>query len=1058
MKLFSKAALARSTSLDTAAIAAALIALSASTGVFAQTTTTTTTETTADSADLDTPEVVNADGSDASDTGGIVVTGSRIKLPNLTSPEPTVTVQGQYLEDRGITNIADALNEIPGFRGSVTPNGAQGSFGQGVNFINSFGLGSNRTLTLLNGRRVVSSNVSSIFGNASGGTQVDLNTIPSILIDRIDRVSIGGAPVYGSDAIAGTVNIILNRKVEGLRASLTSGVTEQGDNFRWNAQVAGGFSFADGRGNITGAIGYEEVEGVVGNQRDFFRANLGNLTNPCTTFGGTSPCTAASQTVAGIGPVGRTPQNDGRINPNIGFNDSATDGFPGTILVSGVTIPSLTRGGLITSGSQQYSLQFDPSGNLVPFDRGILYGGPITSAAARASGGQGFTFNDYIQLTSDIQRINANLFANYELTDWLNVFAEGMYFRGQGDELVQQPTFNSTLFGGVSGPLTFRADNPFLTQQARNTLAANGYSTFRLSRANADLADVTGYSKNDLYRGVFGFDGDFEMGGRDYNFEVSTTYGRNDFIDFGQGINQQNFINAINVASVGGQIVCSVTPTVTGTTPIADPNCKPLNLFGEGLASPEARSYVIQDVVARSRLEQWVVNANFGGSPFDIFGNPVGFNVGYEHRQEKAAFAPDTFLAQGLGRSVAIAPTKGQYNLDEVFGEVLVPLITPQNDFIISKVEAFGRIRYVDNTVNGGFTAWAAGGSIAPIEDIEFRGNFTRSFRAPAIVELYAPISNTFTTVPDLCSTANRAAGSVPAIRTANCTAFLTAFPTATPLAASLATVPGRSGGNPNLQNEQADSYTFGGILRPRFIPGFSLSVDYLNIKLSNPITSLTVPQIASACFDNPEFNTADPANGNQFCSFIRRDSTGQVVVDPLNPGVTSGFINGKVIKFSGIQAVLDYTTKLDGIGIAGDLDLGGDLFWVENRLVDTTGVAPAASHGLVGDPIWQGQARIRYNNDRWGFAANVNYVGEQLISRFNRGPNPNDTREFDHYDPFVTVDASINFKTADKFTFNIAVTNLFNRIGQKYYGYYIPGAINDPFGRRFSITAAKRF
>lgn len=985
---------------------------------------------------------------DSNEDSVIVITGSRIRLPNLENKEPTLTVNSQYIEDRGLTNVADALNEVPGFRGSVTPNGAQGSFGQGVNFINSFGMGSNRTLTLLNGRRVVTSNVSSVFNNASFGTQVDLNVIPTILVDRIDRVSIGGAPVYGSDAIAGTVNIIMKRDYEGFRVLASTGVTGRGDNFRYSLQGAGGLNFADGRGNITFAVGYESVEGILFNDRDFYAVNLGNLANPTTALAAT------------LGPVGRTPQNDGRINPNIGFNDSTTDGFPGNVLVRGVTIPSLTRGGLITSGSQQYNLMFDREGNLVPFNRGILYGGAITSAAARASGGDGFNFNDYSQITSDIERINANVFLNFEVSDGIRLFAEGMYFRGQGNELVQQPTFNATLFGGVSGALTFQATNPFLTTQARSTLLANGYSTFRLSRANADLADLTGRSENDLYRGVIGIDGDFKLGDRDFNFEVSTTYGKNTFKDFGQNINQQNFVNAINVTTSGGQIVCTTTQNVTGTPtgPIADPNCVPLNLFGEGLASPAARAYVIQQTSALATQEQWVVNANFGGSPFDLFGNPVGFNVGYEHRMERSQFTPDAFYQAGLGRSVAIAPTGGEYNLDEVFGEVLVPLITPDNDFIFSKLEAFGRIRYVDNTVNGGFTAWAAGGSFAPIEDIEFRGNFTRSFRAPAVVELFAPRTNIFTTVPDLCSPANIAAGPVPTVRTANCNAFLTAFPTATPLAASLATVPGVSGGNPNLDNEKADSYTFGAIVRPRFIPGMSLAVDYLNIHLTNPISSLTAATIASGCFDNTDFNTSDPANGNQFCSLIRRDANGQVVVDPLNPGVTTGFVNGKQIDFEGMQFVFDYETKLDKIGLPGTLELGVDVFYVMNRLNDITGVAPAESHGIVGDPIWQGQARIRYTDDRWGFSTNVNYVGEQLISRFNRGGSPNDTREFDHYDPYATVDASIWLKTKDQFQLTLSVTNLFDRIGQEYFGYYIPGAVSDAFGRRFTLTASKKF
>lgn len=1000
---------------------------------------------------------------DTDEAGSIVVTGSRIRQPQLANPEPTVSVTSQYIDDRGITNAADALNEIPGFRGSVTPAGAQGSFGQGVNFINSFGLGSNRSLTLLNGRRVVSSNVTTIFGNASPGTQVDLNTIPVILIDRIDRVSIGGAPVYGTDAIAGTVNIILKKKFKGLEVRASSGVTEEGDNFRYSFAGAGGFDFADGRGNLTLAASYEHVDGVLFNSRGFYRENLGNLTNPCSTFSATGVCTSATSAnlLANLfrNAANLTPGTDGRVNPNIGFNDTTTDGIPGSVLARNVTLPQLSRGGVLSNGAGIFKFAFDPSGNLVPYNPGIPFISRLVNAngtgstTSRSSGGDGFTFNDFSQITSDLERINANAFFTYDLTDNVRFFAEGMFFQGKGNELVQQPTFNATLFGGVSGPLTFSVTDPRLTAQAKSVLAANGYTTtFQLSRANVDLADLTGNSRNRLYRGVVGFDGDFSLGGRKYNFEAYVNYGRNNFLDYNQNINQQNFINAINN--------CGTTTIVGGLTaaPVADANCKPLSLFGEGAPSAEAKAYVIQQTLAKTTLEQFVANVNVGGSPFDLFGNPVSFNIGYEHHEEKGDFEPDAFLKAGLGRSVAIAPTSGKYNLDEIFGEVLAPIITEDNDFIFSKLEAYGRFRHVDNSVNGGFNAWSAGGSFAPIKDIEFRGNYTRSFRAPAIVELYSPVTNVFTTVPDLCSPTNIGAGPVPATRTANCTAFLAKYPTATPLAAAGATVPGLSGGNPNLRNEVADSFSYGVIIRPRFIRNLALTVDYINIKIKDPISSLTVATIAQSCFDNPDFNTADPANGNGFCSLIKRDATGQVISDAANPGVTSGFVNGKQIKMDGIQATLDYVTDLDALGIDGSFELGGDLFYLRNRLVDITGIAPVQSEGLLGDPKWQGQMRLRYSNKSWGMSTNINYVGTQALSYTNRGGNPNDTREFDHYNPYVTVDASIWFDTADKFRLGLAVTNLTNRIGQEYFGFIIPGSINDSLGRRFTISARKRF
>ena len=1000
------------------------------------------------------PGCTNADGSEVGADADIVVTGSRIRLPNIENLEPTVTVTSDYINNRNLTNVADALNEIPGFRGSVTPDGGQASFGQGVNFINSFGLGSNRSLTLLNGRRVVSSNVVTIFGNASAGTQVDLNIFPTILVDRIDRVSIGGAPVYGSDAIAGTVNVILKKRFTGLEIQGTSSITEEGDNFRYNISAAGGRNFAGGRGNITLAGSYEERNGLLSFDRDFLREGIGGQLNPTSALAGT------------LGPAGRNPSNDGRLNPNIGFNDSPTDGFPGVVQVRRAGIPSLSRNGVIANiGALRpldFNVQFDSNSNLVPFNRGTLFAGTIASPSARSSGGDGFIFNDFTQITSDIRRISASAFVTFDLTDNLRLFAEGIYYNGRGDELIQQNSFNSTLFGGGSAALTFSVDNPFLSAQARNLLVANGYNTFRLSRINIDLNDATGFSENDLYRGVIGAEYDFQLFGRDFNLQVSGNYGRNDFVDFGEQIDQQNFVNAVDVTrNASGQIVCNARPTVLATpgfTPIADPSCVPLNLFGENVASQAALDYIIEPTVANSRLEQTVFNANVGGSPFAIFGNDVGFNLGYEYRKEEASFTPDPFLQAGRGRSVAIAANSGEYELNEVFGEVLVPLFTESNNFFLDRAEVFARGRYVDNTVNGGFFAWAAGGRIALIKDIQFRGNYTKSFRSPSITELFSPVTNTFTTVPDLCSPSNRNAGPAAAIRARNCAAFLAAFPNATPLNAATATVPGRSGGNENLENEEADSYTFGVIVQPRFIPGLSVAVDYLDIDISAPITSLTVAQIASACFDNESFNLSDPANGNAFCSQIRRDATGQVPADPANPAVTSGFVNGQRIFFSGIQSTLDYRTRLTGLGISGVLNVGGDLFYVRRRINDTTGIAPARSDGTLGDPEFQGQFRISYSHDDFGLAGFVNYTGEQLSSRFDRGPSPNDTREFDQFDDFVTIDASAYVDVQDKFRLSFSVTNLTNRQGQKYFGSFIPASVNDPFGRRYAVSARASF
>ncbi len=982
----------------------------------------------------------------------IVVTGTRIRLPNLTSLEPTVSISRDQIAARGLTNVADALNESPGVRGSTTPAGLQPVFGQGMNFANLYGLGVNRTLVLVNGKRQVSSLVPSL--NGTPGTPVDLNTIPTILIDRVDRVSIGGAPVYGTDAIAGTINLILKRRMQGLDLSATSGITAEGDNFRINLSALGGTDFAGGRGNVTAAISYDKSNGVLYNDRWFYRANVINVANPSTAQ------------AAALGPIGRTLATDGRLNPGIGYNDSTTDGFPGTILVANVTRPAISTNGVLASGSGAYSWQFDSASNLVAYNRGTLFAAPLTGpganpAATRASGGDGFRLNDYNQIASTVQRLNTALFATYDLSDRARLYFDGSWSRTTGDQLVTQPTFNSVATRGRSTPLTFSVTNPFLSDQARQQLATLGYtSTFAISRVNTDLTDPSGRTESNVYRGVLGLEGSFALGGRTFNYEAYANYGRSDVADFYQDLDHQKFLNAINVTKVGDTIVCVA----------ADPACQPLNLFGSGAASPAALAYVRRDTVSRSRLEQFVANANLGGSPFDLNGNPVSFNIGFEHHREYGRFVPDAFIQQGLGRLAPVAPVSGKFHLTEEFAEVLVPLVTPDNGWAISKLTAFGRVRHVDSSfANGGFTAWSVGGAFAPIKDIELRGNITRSFRAPSITELYSPRTVGQVTVPDLCSTANIGGGAAPAMRAANCAAFLLKYPTATPLSAATVAVPAYFGGNPNLQNEKADSFTWGVILRPSFVPGLTVAVDYVNIKVKNPITALTVGSattngIAQACFDNPEFNAADPANGNAFCSLIQRDANGQVVANPTSPGVTSGYVNGKRITMDAVQATVDYSTTLDGIGLSGALALGADMFFLRNRLNDVTGIAPVQSEGVVGDPKFQGQFRVSYAAPAWGLSTNVNVTGAQALAYTQRGGSPSDVREFDHFDPYATVDTALWLNAAANFRLTFSVTNLFNRIGQSYFGYYVPGAnstpgsINDPLGRRFAISARKRY
>lgn len=1010
----------------------------------------------------DIDEQLTAEGNVTEDSNVITVTGSRIRVREADSPRPIVTLNQEYLDDRNITNVADALNELPIYSGSVTPAGAQGSFGQGVNFLNTFGLGSNRNLTLINGRRFVNSNPPTVFNNAGAGTQVDLNVIPTILVDRTETVAIGGAPIYGSDAIASTTNVILRTDYEGISVTGLTGISEQGDNFRYQLSAVGGINLLDDRLNVTVAFSRDEEDGLLFNERDFFRENVSLLRNLPTD---------------GARPF--------RVNPNLGDDNLGgiddPDGNPPFALFRGVRIPTLSRSGRIVTFTEQGTLDynnlglgaldFGAPGQLVPFNEGFNTGGRDNV------GGDGFAFNDFAQITSDVERTSGNAFVTFEVVDNIEVYGEGTYFFSRADELVQQPTFNTPLFGffGVSSPLVFSTDNPFLSDSARNTLESAGVEQFFTSRASLDLVDPTGFGENEIYRGVVGVRGEFDAIGRTFNFDASYNRGTAEVTTFGEQINQQRFVNAVNVTrTANGNIVCDPTPDLNAVTfagglaPVADANCVPLNTFGDGARSQAALDYITEDTTVVATLDQEVFNFNIGSTIFDLYGaGPIGFNVGYERRTEEGEFIPDEFTEQGLGRSVAIPRVSGEYTIDEVFGEVLVPLVSPSNDFFIHSAELNGAVRFVDNTINGTFTAFTAGGRIAVIPDIEIRGNFTRSFRAPAISELFSPLGNAFATVPQPCE--NPDAGPNPEVRQRNCDAFLAAFPNANDDPSGGATIPILTGGNTELQNEEADSYTFGVVLQPRFLDRFVLAVDYLNINLTQPIQSLTVGDIVTGCFDNPDFDTSDPANGNQFCSLIRRnpagtqgqledgttgDTGGFVINDPLNPGVTTGFINGVEQDFEAIQGVLSYTMP-NIFGAAGDLTLSGNALYVIRREFNDLGVVTDRTDGTFGDPSFTAQLNVRYTQDAFGALFSTNFVGRQLASRDD--DLDIDVREFNRRDEYATFNTSVFFDVEDDFRFTFAVTNLLDRNFQNsYFGSY--NGIADSIGRRFSASVRLQY
>ena len=937
----------------------------------------------------------NTDGRLFSDNDTVVVTGSRIRRPDLDTVFPTTIVDAEQLDQSAFTNIADALSEIPAFGGSITPAGDQGD-NVGGNFVDFLDLGTQRTLTLVNGRRFVSGDV------GGTGLSVDFNVIPLALVERIDTIGVGGAPIYGSDAIAGTINVILKDDFEGLEATALYGETEMSDAERRQYQIVAGANTDDGRGNVTFSIEYTKNEGLRDLDRPEFHTGEpeATLTRP-----GAQNLGIADVDVDGDGEFDRVfrPIRDVNIQ----------------LFTAGGVVSQLGQGFLPTFGSANFGgfntpdgvefYQFADTGDLVPYIPGQAH----PSSAIRSVGGTPFDFFDLAgQVQSPVERIVMGSTTRYEITDNVEFKADLQFANTKATELTNQGGFQTGFFDGLSAAVELPVSNPFLTPQARDLLTSRlGFDnddTFLVHRFNNDLnQNGARQSESNVWRIAAGLEGEFEFAGRQFNWDAYGVAGQNTNVNNLQPlINNTRFLNAIeavtltqadvdSIAAVGnnpigaaGDIVCQSTlaynqfsrgdqidpfneevrnirGVVSGSGLIdADPQdviaCQPLNLFGLNQGSDEALDFIVQRGLLTNNIDQRILSANISGELFQLPAGWASFSAGYEARRESAAFEAGGAAEAGIGRSAGVPDTGGSYSTDEFLGEIYVPLVSPDMDIpFVYNAEAEGSIREISNSIAGDATVWTAGGSYSPISGLTFRGNRTRSVRAPSLTELFSPITTSFQFADDPCDQDHIDSGNA-ANRAANCAAIGIMQPFVSDV--DDGTAQGRAGGNPNLQNETADAYTLGAVFQPSFIPGLTLTGDYINIDLEDRIGAQTLENNLESCFDS---DPADFAN-NPTCNTFTRDADGQIV------DFLSGQANADSAEYQFLNLRADYNFEVaDLFGLLGQNDsndmgamtLRTDAFHVIQRDISLGGVQQDNTIGRAFDPKWSGTIDAVYTN-----------------------------------------------------------------------------------------------
>jgi outer membrane receptor protein involved in Fe transport len=943
----------------------------------------------------------------------VVVTGSRIARALNDTLQPTVEISAATFEQRGYTNVSQALDEMPEF--GVPPTSQQNqqsAFSVGQSFVDLYSLGSQRTLTLVDGQRFVSSNTASLAGAASPGSQVDFNVIPVQLIDHIETVSVGGAPIYGADAIAGTVNVILKHNYEGLDMNAMTGVSNDGDAWNYRLSALGGHNFAGGRGNTTTVVEYTKSTGLRGTARSDY-ADQGAFEAPATA-GTYQQVYTASPTV----------------------NQLSTSGVP--YLDNFFYTPGVPDAAIGITNAAGQPLAFSPGSNaLTPYNLGTATGNPIFY-----SGGQGINLVNYSNLQAWSERVNIVSLGHFDWTDSVQSYWNGWFSDSNSHSLISQPLYNATIFGNPgtpNGPIYINDHNPYLsaTDQAliQSEMTAYGNSAFPL---NGGTAFDPAWSSNNFYldrgstdleagaftghqvvgRGVLGLKGDFSAFRQSYHWDVAANYGYSRDISRQPAVVFQNLENAVNpVMNASGQIVCP-TGVVNSYIATESETCAPLDIFGQGDPSAAAKAYITHVATADSYNTQRDVTANLSGPIVKLPADYWKFAVGFENRREAAVFEPDTYYTSNppVG-NLSSSFIEGSYHTNEAYAETLIPVFEPQQDIpALHRVEMEGAIRRVDNSIAGDSDTWDAGLRWAPTQDILFRGNRTVSIRAPAITELFLPAStdDEFAT-PDPCDKNYVTQGPDPGTRQKNCAAAGINTATFTSNAIN-ATVAGLTSGNTALQSEVAKSYTFGTVITPRWVPQLNIAVDYLSIKMSNAIEQLNLSDILEACYDSPAYpNVAE-------CGNFSRNSAGQIT------DFHDGFVNAGLLTFQGDTITINYQTELPGklgrmafsgnyldtktlklqIGASVPLNEAGELANTSNVLAPKTRMSLSANY-VKGSFNWYWQAQytsgMNFSNLNTATSQNILTVGHWWL-----------------------INSSVGYYVTDRVSLRVVVNNVFNK------------------------------
>jgi iron complex outermembrane receptor protein len=793
----------------------------------------------------------------------VIVTGSRIRRNPLDQASPTVVIDEQAIAKTGLSSVADVLQRLPSSAGGLNtrfnnsgnlgnpPDG--GGVGAGSASIDLRYLGSKRTLVLVDGLRYVNG------ASASGipGT-VDLNSIPEGMIERVEVLQSGASPLYGSDAIAGVVNIITKSSQQGLRATAQYGQFRQGDGETQNYQL----SYGVGRDqvHIVAGVSYVKQQAVRASDRA-----ISLFPNP-----GQTSCTDAIGGCSSFTPLGRFLVNGQNIT------------LRGPVAGRPVYDPTLATGDFKA----------------------------FTSADR-------FNFAPFNYFETPSERYGGFVNARAEFSDALNLRVKAVYnHRGSQNQAAFLPLGIGPDVGNgnLLDTLSVDATNPY---NPFGVTLVPGQNYTAIFRRLVEAGQRTYSQSVDTMSLTGTLDGRFSLFGRNWYWDANAVIGFNDA--------KQLFTGNVNSARLA-QAIGPVAQCTGG--------CVPFNFFGGvGSITPAMLAFVGFDERDRSRQSLQDYEANLTGELFDLPGGPVGIAVGYEHRYQFGSFTPDPVIQAGLGADIPAQAARGSFNVDEIYGELRLPLLKDVPFF--RSLELNGAARHSDYSSFGGNTTLTGGALWKPVSDLLLRGSYAESLRAPSIGELYGAQSRFDQPLSDPCTNVTGSLYQSSATVRTNCAA------NGVPANGSYAEpqggqLPVLTGGNSALQPETARTWLFGGVYSPEWARGgfasaLSLEVNYYDIKVNGAIASIGADVLLNRCA-----LTGDALS----CAAIKRSPSGFI------SGINGILLNTGGIRTRGLDATLTLRTRQTGAGLFGLSVLANYLLRYEEIVPATDGVTTTRYEG----------------------------------------------------------------------------------------------------------------